>query len=118
MAPQPQSKEERMGGTVMPEVLLIARFVARTGTEDQLRTLLQGMLAPTHAEPGCKRYEFYESGSKGRFFLCETWESQSALDQHIATPHFKRLKQTGGELVSEPFEINVVKRILTGAAAA
>jgi len=102
----------------MAEVLLIARFVARTGTEVQLRALLQGMLAPTHAEPGCKRYERYESDARGRFFLCETWESQSALDQHMATPHFKRLEQTGGELVQEPFEINIVKRVLTGAAVA
>ena len=76
------------------------------------------MLAPTHAEPGCKLYELYESDPKGRFYLYETWESQAALDQHMATPHFKRLEQTGGELVKEPFEINIVKRVLTGAAAA
>jgi Antibiotic biosynthesis monooxygenase len=53
-----------------------------------------------------------------RFFPYERWESQAALDLHMATPHFKHLKQTGAELVSEPFEINKVKRILTGAAAA
>jgi quinol monooxygenase YgiN len=63
-------------------------------------------------------YELYESDPKGRFYLYETWESQAALDQHMATPHFKRLEQTGGELVKEPFEINIVKRVLTGAAAA
>jgi quinol monooxygenase YgiN len=44
----------------MAEVLVICRSVARTGTEVQLRALLQGMLAPTHAEPGCKLYELYE----------------------------------------------------------
>src|SRR5271154_1618744 len=102
----------------MAEVLLICRFVARTEMEVRLRALLQGMLAPTHAEPGCKLYELYESESSGRFYLYETWESQAALNQHMATPHFKRLKQTGGELVKEPFEINIVKRVLTGAAAA
>ncbi|MFZ3216491.1 MAG: putative quinol monooxygenase [Candidatus Acidiferrales bacterium] len=102
----------------MAEVLLIVRFVARTGMEDQLRALLQGMLAPTLAESGCKLYDLYESDTKGRFFLSERWESQAALDQHMATPHFKRLKQTGAELVSEPFEINKVKRNLTGASAA
>jgi quinol monooxygenase YgiN len=63
-------------------------------------------------------YELYESDARGRFYLDEVWESQAALDQHMATPHFKRLEQTGGELVQEPFEINIVKRILTGAAAA
>ena len=50
--------------------------------------------------------------------LTKYGESQAALDQHMATPHFKRLEQTGGKLVQEPFEINIVKRILTGAAAA
>jgi quinol monooxygenase YgiN len=102
----------------MAEVLVICRFVARKEKEEQLRALLQGMLAPTHAEPGCKLYELYESDLRGRFYLYETWESQAALDQHMGTPHFKRLEQTGGELVREPFEINIVKRILTGAAAA
>jgi hypothetical protein len=62
------------------------------------------MLAPTHAEPGCKLYELYESDSKGRFYLDKAWENQAALDQHVATPHFKRLEQTGGELVKESFE--------------
>ena len=42
----------------MAEVLVIVRFVARKGKEDELRALLQSMLAPTHAEPGCKLYNF------------------------------------------------------------
>ena len=102
----------------MAEVHVIARFVARDGRESQLRALLQGMLAPTRAESGCELYELYESDSWGRFFFYETWASQAALDQHMATPHFERLKKTGGELVREPFEVNIVKRILPGAAAA
>jgi quinol monooxygenase YgiN len=101
----------------MDEVLLICRFVARAGAEDQLRALLQGMLAPTHAEPGCRQYDLYETGTKGRFFLSERWQSQAALDQHMATPHFQRLKQIGGGLVSEPFEINYVKKFQASAAA-
>ena len=51
----------------MAEVHVIARAVARKGKEDQLKALLQGMLAPTHAEPGCRIYELYESGERGRF---------------------------------------------------
>lgn len=49
----------------MAEVRVIARFAARKGKENQLRALLQGMLAPTRAEPGCKLYELYESDSRG-----------------------------------------------------
>ena len=102
----------------MAEVRVIARSVSRSGREKQLRALLRGMLAPTRAESGCKLYELYESNSKGRFYFYEIWESQAALDQHAASPHFKHLEQTIGELVQGPFEINILERILIGAAAA
>jgi hypothetical protein len=36
----------------------------------------------------------------------------------MATPQFKHLQRDGEKLVREPFEVNLVKRILTGAAAA
>lgn len=102
----------------MAEVRVIARSVARRGKEEQLRGLLQGMLAPTRAESGCKVYELYESDSKGRFYFYEIWESQAALDQHAASLHYRHLAQTVGELVQEPFEVNILERILTGAGAA
>jgi len=102
----------------MAEVRVIAKFVARKGKENQLRSLMQGMLAPTRAEAGCKLYELYESDTKGRFFYYERWASQAALDQHIATPHFRQLKETGAELVAEPFEINLLSEIPSSAVAA
>jgi quinol monooxygenase YgiN len=101
----------------MAEIRVIARFVARKGNEDQLRTLLQSMLTPTRAEPGCQLYELYESDSRGRFYLYENWESQSALDRHIATPHFRHLQQAVGEVLTEPFEVNILRTIQNGAAA-
>jgi quinol monooxygenase YgiN len=51
----------------MAEVHVIARAVAGKGKADQLKALLQGMLAPTHAEPGCRLYELYESSERGVF---------------------------------------------------
>jgi quinol monooxygenase YgiN len=101
----------------MTEVRVIARSVARKGKQDQLRALLQGMLIPTRAESGCKSYELYESDSTGRFYFDETWESQAALDEHVATPHFKHLEETIGELLSEPFEVNILNKILSHTTA-
>src|SRR6266849_6859164 len=98
----------------MAKVHVIARFVALEGRENQLRALLQGMLTPTRAESGCESYELYESDTRGRFYLNETWESQAALDRHMTTPHFKRLEQTGRQLAKEPFEVNIVKRKESG----
>ena len=102
----------------MAEVRVIARFVARRGLENQLREHLRGMLIPTRAEAGCKLYELYEADSKGRFYFYEIWESQAALDQHAASPHFKHLEQTVGKLMQELFEVNILEKIQTGAAAA
>ena len=102
----------------MAKVHVMARFVAYERKENELRALLQGMLSPTRAESGCESYELYESDSRGRFYLDERWESQAALDQHMTTPHFKHLKQRGGELVKEAFEINIVKSVLSGTVAA
>jgi quinol monooxygenase YgiN len=101
----------------MAEVRVIAKFVARKRKEKHLRELLRGMLAPTHAELGCKTYDLYESNSKGRFYFYEIWESQAALDRHAASPHFKRLEQSGAELLQEPFEVNILEAIQAAAAA-
>jgi quinol monooxygenase YgiN len=99
----------------MAAVSVIARFVAGNGNEDRLRAVLQGMLAPTRAESGCKLYELYESNSKGRFYIYEIYESQAALDQHAASSHFKHLKQTVGELLQEPFEVNILRAVTAAA---
>ena len=71
----------------MAKVHVIARFVAREGSDNQLKALLQGMLVPTRAESGCELYELYESDSRGRFYLNETWESRAALDRHLSLIH-------------------------------
>jgi quinol monooxygenase YgiN len=101
----------------MAEVRVIARSVARKGQENQVRKLLRGMLIPSRAESGCKLYDIYESNTKGRFYFCELWESQTALDKHAASPHFKHLEQRLGELIQDSFEVNVLEKIQAGAAA-
>jgi|HubBroStandDraft_6_1064221.scaffolds.fasta_scaffold989233_2 quinol monooxygenase YgiN len=106
------------GEASMAEIRVIARSVARGGMENQLRELLKGMLAPTRAESGCKLYELYESNSKGRFYYYEIWEGQAALDRHVASPHYKHLEQAVGELIQGPFEVNILREMLTGIAAA
>lgn len=61
----------------MAEVHVIAGFEAREGKEDQLRALLESMLAPTHAEPDVR---------------CMSSLSQIRADVSIFTKH-GRVKQ-------------------------
>ena len=93
------------------EVRVIARAVARKGKADELKALLQGMLAPTQAEPGCRLYQLYESGERGRFYFYESWESLAALEQHAASPHYKHLELIVRDLLAEPFEVNILKEV-------
>jgi quinol monooxygenase YgiN len=97
----------------MIEVRVIARAVARKGNEDQVKALLQTMLAPTRAESGCTLYELYESGERGRFYFYELWESQAALKQHAASPHYKHLELAVEGLLEEPFEVNILTEVLS-----
>jgi quinol monooxygenase YgiN len=100
----------------MAEVHVLAKFLARKGKEDELRALLQGMLVPTRAEPGCITYDLYESSSKGHFYFWERWKSQSALDQHIATPHFSHLRRESEKSLQEPFEVHLLTGISAGVS--
>ena len=92
----------------MDEVRAIARALARTGKEEQLRNTLVGMLTPTRAERGCRFYRLYESSNSGLFYFYEEWESQDALDRHTETPHYKQLAQNIRDLLDGAFEVNVL----------
>jgi quinol monooxygenase YgiN len=107
------ARRANKGKKEMTEVRVIARAVARKGNEDRVKALLQTMLAPTRAESGCKLYELYESNEWGRFYFYELWESQAALEQHAASPHYHHLELTIGDLLEEPFEVNILREVLS-----
>ena len=92
----------------MDEIRVIARALARSGKDQQLRNTLRGMLVPTRAEEGCRLYELYESDNKGLFYFYEKWESQDALARHTETSHYKQLTQSVSDLLEGAFEVNVL----------
>ena len=91
----------------MPDVRIIARATARKGKEEELKGLA-GVLAPTHAEPGCKVYELYASDTSGRFYFYEWWKSKDALEKHAASPlseaHEGNCRTAGWGVKSIPFK--------------
>lgn len=96
----------------MEKVRVIARIVAKPGQEAALRTLLKGMLAPTHAEEGCEFYELYEANEPGLFYFYELWTTKAHLDAHCETPHFLNLKAEGADLFAAPPQVSLVTEIL------
>ncbi|AXB79144.1 putative quinol monooxygenase [Novosphingobium sp. P6W] len=71
-------------------VKIVAVLTARSGVADGLRTLLEGMLDSSRAEPGNLRYDLWQDQSEpGRFFLDELYVDGAAVAAHRATPHFQ-----------------------------
>jgi quinol monooxygenase YgiN len=50
---------------------------------EKVRSLLTQQATFSRQEPGCLRFEVYQSSNDPvRFLLCERWQSQAALDTH------------------------------------
>ncbi len=60
------------------------------GKEEELKSELLALSAPTRAEPGNIRYDLYQSPvKKNEFMRFEVWRNPAALETHKQTPHLK-----------------------------
>lgn len=66
-------------------------IVAKEGEADAVAALLDGLVAPTLAEPGVKLFLPYRSPSDpARFFIFELYTDESGWAAHQETEHFKK----------------------------
>ncbi|MBO9671219.1 MAG: antibiotic biosynthesis monooxygenase [Sphingobium sp.] len=71
-------------------VKTIAMLTARPGKAQDLRTLLDGMIAPSRAEPGNLRYDLWvDRADPEKFVLDELYVDAKALAEHRASAHFQ-----------------------------
>lgn len=87
-------------------VHVIARFTAKAGKEDELKTVLTGLIAPSRREIGCYQYDLLRNPADPRdFCFVERWENDGALEQHAATAHVTSAIAQARELVEAPPDI-------------
>lgn len=91
----------------MSEILhVIVRLRARPGKEAELRTMLHGLLAPTHAERGCLEYRMLENvDDPADFTFVERWTDPAALDAHFQTEHIRRALERFPDLLAEELDL-------------
>ena len=54
--------------------------------------VLRSVQGPVRAQPGCVACDIYdEQGTDAAVVLIERWESQSALDEHLRSPAYRRI---------------------------
>ncbi|ADH91603.1 Antibiotic biosynthesis monooxygenase [Ancylobacter novellus DSM 506] len=71
-------------------VKVIAILVARPNKSEELRSLIDGMVALSRKEPGNLRYDLWRDPTDpDRFVLDELYADTDAVAAHRATPHFQ-----------------------------
>ena len=67
-----------------------ALWRAKEGSEDRLAAIIDELMEPSRAEPGCRFYQPHRSPDDPRlFFLYEQYADEAGYEAHMATPHFE-----------------------------
>lgn len=89
----------------MGEVVVVATMKAKPGKETEVEQALRGLVAPTHAEPGCLRYALHRAfDDPTRLVLIERWKTREDLDKHFTSPHMQQLPDPT-EYLAEPPQV-------------
>lgn len=80
-------------------VKIVAVLTAKPGKETALQALLDGMLAPSRAEPGNLRYDIWQDqADPTRFVLDELYRDMDSIASHRQTAHFQDYLARIGDL--------------------
>jgi quinol monooxygenase YgiN len=72
------------------QVVCVAEFHAFEGKTGALIEALHSLMAPTHKEPGCIRYELNQRVDDDRWItFVEKWKDQKSFDEHCQMPYIK-----------------------------
>jgi quinol monooxygenase YgiN len=89
----------------MTALTVVAKLKAKSGCEEKLAALLQGLVAPTRAEAGCLAYDLHRShDDPGTFLFTESWASRALWDAHMASPHLAAFGEQQGA-VTESWDL-------------
>jgi quinol monooxygenase YgiN len=93
-------------------IKVMAKSYAKSDKLDRILELSREMVTETVKEDGCIKYELVQDVKDPCvLIILEEWESQEALDKHMASEHFKRLVPQLNELRERPSEVNICKKL-------
>ena len=85
---------------------------------DLAKEATDALIAETRKEPGNISYEYFHAlGDPGRISVFEEWESQEAIDSHMASPHMAAFFGTAGDLeisgvAIDQYEVSEKKKMM------
>jgi quinol monooxygenase YgiN len=70
--------------------VLVAKWVAKEGEEENVQAALEKIASPTRAEPGCLMWQPHRDPEDPRVFLIyEQYRDAAAFEEHGASEHFQ-----------------------------
>lgn len=74
----------------MSKICLLAEFVLKPGSLEELMPALKELVNGSRAEGGNISYDLCQDpDNPNRLFVVEKWISDKAIEEHNATPHFQ-----------------------------
>jgi quinol monooxygenase YgiN len=96
-------------------VPVVAFVKAKAGKEKELENMLKELVLATRKEKGCHAYNLHHDTNDARSFIfIESWESEAALQAHLATPHIAAAMARKDELI-EILEIKTLRPVVVEA---
>ena len=72
----------------MSKLTVIANIIAKEDKVDLVKAELIKLIDKTRVEEGCINYDLHQDNSNpAHFVFHENWESEAALDTHLASAH-------------------------------
>ncbi len=91
--------------------LVFVRFFPKADQEARVESILRGMVVQTRREPGCLRYDLYQSRNAAGariFCLLERYADTTAQQAHRETSHYKDYRANIMDLLEQPIEITLL----------
>jgi len=91
---------------------VVARLYAKPGKENELRSLLIGLIEPTHKEQGCISYEMLENiEDPTEFTFVEEWTDLSRLVAHLETDHIQNALSKFPDLLASDLDVRKYHKV-------
>ncbi len=94
-------------------IKIVAKNYVKKDKIDGYIALVKKLVEATNREDaGCIHYQLYQDiNNPGILTILEEWESQEALDKHMAAAHFKEIVPQLGAFTEKPGEVNLYKKV-------
>jgi quinol monooxygenase YgiN len=87
---------------------LLVSFRVKAGQEKALMELAKPCVEATRKEKGCIAYDLQQDlDDPTKFILYERWKSPTALEEHMAEEHTKKLLASWGALMDGPASVRL-----------